>query len=106
LTPYAISPKWEYARLCAEIFSQLAAANPETTTQRQTRNSKSPLTAGFSAQRRRHSPLAGMAGWGGSADRTGLRLNFLLTGNFGGNIAAFGFLATRARAKSRLWQGL
>ena len=40
------------------------------------------------------SPVDGLAGWRGSADRTRLQANSLLTGNFTGNFAILGLRDT------------
>ena len=54
---------------------------------RQEANSQSPPLAGHSASAWTFSLSARLPGWRRSADRTGLRANSLLTGNFTGKIA-------------------
>jgi hypothetical protein len=55
--------------------------------QSQIKNQKSPLLAGLSATKEENSLKPRLVGWRRSADRTRLRANSLLTGNFTGNFA-------------------
>jgi hypothetical protein len=61
-------------------------------------NQKSPLLAGLSVTKEGNSLKRGLPDWRRSADRTRLRPNSLLTGNFTGKIAFFGFLRQNAKS--------
>jgi hypothetical protein len=89
-SPPIVSAKQEYSPAMPETFGNFRLKISEPGVRRRNRTRKKPGLPAHSRASWRAWPNARMAGWRGSADRTRLRTNSLLTGNFTGNFAIFG----------------
>jgi hypothetical protein len=106
VSPARVSQKREYSRQSPETFAEMASKFSDLGAERPAPNCKSPPTAGLSAGLRTISSIAGMPGWGGSADRTGLRRNSLLTGNFTGKFEIWACRETLSKLETSALQAL
>jgi hypothetical protein len=89
-SPPTVSAKREYSRTWPETLANWRSEITDLGVWRRKRTREKPSFAAHSRFSRGAWPDAGMPGWQRSADRTRLRANSLLTGNFTGNFAILG----------------
>jgi hypothetical protein len=93
--PAAVSQKREYFNYSPETIGDLSLEVAKFGARRPTATLQKPAIGGaFLALLRAKSLCVGLVGWRGSADRTGLRTNSLVSGNFTGNFAILGLRDT------------